>query len=75
MGLQTFLKLFAIKSSGLIILSTHQWQFGGMDFQIQQMLQNGTKKDIFGKDGHNLGQIFHYFQLTDQSNLDKIFKV
>ena len=45
-----------------------------MDSLLQQILLNGTKKDFGGKDGHKLGQIFHYSQLMDLLNLDKIFK-
>lgn len=45
-----------------------------MDFQIQLTLPDGIKKDIFGKDGNKIIQMFHYFQLTEQSILNKTFK-
>jgi hypothetical protein len=45
-----------------------------MDFQIQQILQDGTKKDIGGKDGRNNGLIFNYSLQMDLLNSDKIFK-
>ena len=45
-----------------------------MDFLLQLRFLNGTKNDFGGKDGHKLGQIFHYSQLMDLLNLDKIFK-
>ena len=71
----TFLKLFAIKVSGLILLSIHQWRFTGAGLQVYLILHIGTQQNFGGKDGLKHGQAFHYFHLTELLISDKIFRI
>jgi hypothetical protein len=60
--------------NGQILHLIHQWQSIGVALLLQLLYHNGARPVIGGKDGHLLGQIFHFFHQMETLISDKAFR-